>query len=111
MYIGALLAGLVLLGLAFRNFKSKQKSNLQLESLNLTLAAKNNLLDKRNAENELFLKKIKHRVKNNLEIVSSLLVLQFAKMDDLNMQEAILASQNRVQKMGILHQKHYQSEY
>jgi two-component sensor histidine kinase len=50
-------------------------------------------------------------VKNNLEVVSSLLALQSAKMDDPNMQEVMLASQNRVQSMGILHQKLYQNEH
>jgi two-component sensor histidine kinase len=50
-------------------------------------------------------------VKNNLEVVSGLLTLQSAKMEDPQMQEAMLASQNRVQSMSILHQKLYQSEH
>jgi two-component sensor histidine kinase len=39
------------------------------------------------------------------------LALQSAKMDNPDMQEAMSASQNRVQSMGILHQKLYQSEH
>jgi two-component system, sensor histidine kinase PdtaS len=110
-YLAAMFTGLVLLSLVYKNFRSKQKSNKVLEQLNADLAEKNSLLDKRNAENELLLKEIHHRVKNNLEVVSSLLALQSAKIDDPEIQDAILASQNRVQSMGILHQKLYQSEH
>jgi two-component sensor histidine kinase len=59
---------LFLLVLVYRNFRLKQKSNQQLELLNDELETKNTLLDKRNAENELLLKEILHRVKNNLEV-------------------------------------------
>lgn len=65
----------------------------------------------KNNQNVLLLKEIHHRVKNNLEVVSGLLALQSAKMDDPTMQEVMLSSQNRVQSMGILHQKLYQSEH
>ena len=61
------------------------------------------LLDK-----ELLLREIHHRVKNNLEIVSSLLALQSAQIDDPNTKEAMLAGQNRVHSIGIVHQKLYQ---
>jgi two-component sensor histidine kinase len=70
-----------------------------------------NELSLKNSENVLLLKEIHHRVKNNLEVVSGLLALQSAKMDDPKMQEVMLASQNRVHSMGILHQKLYQSEH
>ena len=106
-----MIAGLFLLALVYRNFRLKQKSNQQLELLNGELETKNTLLDKRNAENELLLKEIHHRVKNNLEVVSSLLELQSAQIDDPAVQSAMLASQNRVHSMGIIHQKLYQGEH
>jgi two-component sensor histidine kinase len=68
-------------------------------------------LSSKNSENVLLLKEIHHRVKNNLEVVSSLLALQSAKIADPTMQKVMLSSQNRVQSMGILHQKLYQSEH
>ncbi len=78
--------------------------------INDLIKTKNELSSKNN-ENVLLLKEIHHRVKNNLEVVSGLLALQSAKMDDPKMQEVMLASQNRVHSMGILHQKLYQSEH
>jgi two-component system, sensor histidine kinase PdtaS len=118
IFIGAILLGSLLIGFLYRNYRLKQKNNQQLallnkalEDVNKDLATKNKLLDKRNAENELLLKEIHHRVKNNLEVVSSLLQLQTAQTDDPSIQSAMLASQNRVQSMGIIHQKLYQGEH
>jgi two-component sensor histidine kinase len=69
---------------------------------------KNKLLEKQNMEKEFLLKEIHHRVKNNLEIVSGLLSLQSAQISDKVAVEMLQESQNRVQSMGIIHQKLYQ---
>lgn len=68
------------------------------------------LLTAKNAENELLLKEIHHRVKNNLEVVSSLLALQSAQIEDPNTRNAMLEGQNRVNSIGIVHQKLYQGK-
>jgi two-component sensor histidine kinase len=83
--------------------------DLNLSIDNLTKTQKE--LSAKNSENELLLKEIHHRVKNNLEIVSSLLELQSSQIDDPTVQAAMLSSQNRVHSMGIIHQKLYQSEH
>ncbi|EOZ96634.1 Sensory transduction histidine kinase [Indibacter alkaliphilus LW1] len=111
IYIVALFIGTLLLGLLYRNYRLKQRSNQKLEVLNGELAQKNTLLDKRNAENELLLREIHHRVKNNMEVVSSLLQLQSSQINDPSVQEAMISSQNRVHSMGIIHQKLYQGEH
>ncbi len=87
-----LLAGLLVFG--FVSYRNRTKSN--------------RLLATKNAENELLLKEIHHRVKNNLEVVSGLLALQSAQIDDPNTKDAMQESQNRVQSIGIVHQKLYQ---
>ncbi|MBZ9629421.1 ATP-binding protein [Salegentibacter sp. LM13S] len=110
VYIVALIIGALLLGLLYRNYRLKQRNNHKLKILNEELAHKNILLDKHNAENELLLKEIHHRVKNNLELVKSLISLQSAQMEDSASKDAMMASQNRVQSMGIIHQKLYQGE-
>jgi two-component sensor histidine kinase len=62
------------------------------------------------ADKELLLKEIHHRVKNNLEVVSSLLALQSAQIDDPDTREAMQEGQNRVHSIGIVHQKLYQGQ-
>jgi two-component system, sensor histidine kinase PdtaS len=108
LYLILLFVALGLFALLFWNYEQKQKSNKQLAVLNNDLAAKNSLLDKRNADIELLLKEIHHRVKNNLEVVSSLLALQSAQISDPNTKDAMTEGQNRVNSIGIVHQKLYQ---
>tara|TARA_R110002050_G_scaffold68095_5_gene147709 strand:- start:14968 stop:16965 length:1998 start_codon:yes stop_codon:yes gene_type:complete len=108
IFIIALVIGALVLALVYRNYRLKRKTSLQLEKINEELQIKNSLLDTKNAENELLLKEIHHRVKNNLELVKSLIALQSAQLEDSATKDAMIASQNRVQSMGIIHQKLYQ---
>jgi two-component system, sensor histidine kinase PdtaS len=71
---------------------------------------KNKQLQIQNKENEFLLKEIHHRVKNNLEIVSSLLALQSAQLNNPRVKDAMLKSQHRVQSMSMIHQKLYQEK-
>lgn len=68
------------------------------------------LLERQNLEKEFLLKEIHHRVKNNLETISSLLALQTAQIDNAELQDIMVESQNRVQSMGMIHQNLYQGE-
>ncbi|MCE7054181.1 sensor histidine kinase [Algoriphagus sp. AGSA1] len=61
-------------------------------------------------EKERLLKEIHHRVKNNLQIVMSLLNSQIATLKDKAALSAIKDSQNRVQAIALIHQKLYQTE-
>ncbi|AKA33857.1 sensor histidine kinase [Flagellimonas lutaonensis] len=71
---------------------------------------KNRLLQRQNKEKEFLLKEIHHRVKNNLEIVSSLLSLQSAQVNDPNVVAVMQKSQQRVHSMSMIHQKLYQGK-
>ena len=71
---------------------------------------KNKLLQKKNEEKGFLLKEIHHRVKNNLEIVSSLLALQSEQITDRKVRDAMQKSQHRVHSMSMIHQKLYQGK-
>ncbi|MES2554902.1 MAG: sensor histidine kinase [Bacteroidota bacterium] len=84
-------------------------SEKKLTSNNLLLVRQNSLITKQNEEMEIMLKEIHHRVKNNLQIITSLLRLQAENNNPAHraiFDEAI----DRVNAMAIIHEKIYKSD-
>ncbi len=86
----------------YRNRKQKRTS-LLLQSKNKTIAAA--LHDR-----EILLKETHHRVKNNLQVVSSLLSIQGREIHDEKALEAVNESKQRVQSMALIHQYLYSED-
>jgi two-component sensor histidine kinase len=129
---------LVLLGLGYNRYRLKLRSNRLLEAkqqeineknqrLQLLLVEKDNLLEEKEQlithqdyilgekddllrEKEWLLREVHHRVKNNLQIVMSLLSSQASYLQDEKALLAIQESQNRIHAISLSHQKLYLSE-
>lgn len=67
-------------------------------------------LRKQKEEKELLFRELKHRVKNNLQLINSLLSLQERQIEDKELRTVLIESQNRIQSMGILHERIYNFE-
>ncbi len=92
-------ASLVLAGLLFVVWNQKKKSQRQQK-----------MIAEQSDRLQWMMKELHHRVKNNLQIVSSLLNLQSYRLKDEESVSAIKESQLRVQAMSLMHQRLYQVE-
>ena len=107
---------LIITALIYSRYRLKQRSNAllllqksEIDQQNLSLkhlvSDKNQLID----EKDLLLKEVNHRVKNNLQIVMSLLASQSGLVQNEKAQEAILESQSRVQAIALIHEQLYKT--
>ena len=67
-------------------------------------------IQSKNEEIELLLKEIHHRVKNNLQTISSILYLQSMKVKDKEAKEAIKKGQLRIESIALIHKNIYQKD-
>lgn len=110
----SLFAGIVLLmlllALSYNRYKIKQKANHELSEQQEEINTQNDYLKQLVTEREWLLKEIHHRVKNNLQIVISLLNSQSVYLKDPEMLGVFRESQNRMRSISLIHQKLYQGD-
>jgi len=106
---GTILLFMLLAGIYFR-YRKNQKTNRLLLAQQQQLQKLNEQQTKLLQEKDWLVKEIHHRVKNNLQIVMSLLNSQSAYIDSTPALKAIQDSQHRVHAMSLIHQKLYSSD-
>ena len=93
----------------YRNFRQKNKNKKFIEQQNNQLKISSERIKSQNDKNEILLKELHHRVKNNLQVMYSLLNLQKRRNKDEDTKSSLLSIQNRIQTMALVHQNLYTS--
>jgi two-component sensor histidine kinase len=99
-WLGTLSIGIGILGfLLYRLFGQKKQIEFQNRSISIALSEKDTLL-----------REIHHGVKNNLQVISSLLRIQSSHTEDAVALDALKEGQSRVQSMSLIHQDLYERD-
>ncbi|MFC2112772.1 sensor histidine kinase, partial [Bacteroidota bacterium] len=109
-FIGGFILVALMAFLILRGYFQKRRANALLAEQKEEIQTMNEQLQESLGEKEVLLKEIHHRVKNNLQIISSLLNLQSRDVSDEAVQDAVKEGQSRVKSMALIHQMLYQSE-
>jgi two-component sensor histidine kinase len=111
MWSGAAMLLLVaFLAILYNRNRLKNKKNIQLERQKEVINSKNLSLSQLVLEKEWLLKEVHHRVKNNLQIVTSLLNSQSALVSEGPVLDALLEGKHRIQAMAMIHQRLYNTD-
>jgi len=86
------------------------RGNRKIKTANINLSNQKEIITKREQEKALLLRELNHRIKNNLQMISSLLNLQSHELTGHPAREAIIAGKNRVEALSLVHRKLYEED-
>lgn len=109
-YLEILLSLSILAYLMYQFIHFQEYNDKQIKHINASLISKNKVIEKQNTENVTLLKEIHHRVKNNLQIIVSLLRLQKSELTSEESRAQFQEAINRVLVMSSIHKKLYQQD-
>ena len=89
---------------------TREYAEAKMKKANESLNDEKLIVDAQNKEKTVLLQEIHHRVKNNLQVVTSLLRMQSEKMQSKEAKQGFQDATNRVLTMALIHQKMYQSD-
>lgn len=101
---------IVFLGLIYSRYRNKQIMSVRLEAQRNEINRQNENLRRLVDDKEWLLKEIHHRVKNNLQVIISLLNTQSRYLNNKDAIDAIRNSQQRMYSMSLIHQRLYQTD-
>jgi two-component sensor histidine kinase len=110
LFIESTMVIIVLGYLLWTIIESSKKSDELLQQQNFELTQQNQTISQGIKEKEVMIKEIHHRVKNNLQVIISLLRLQMNEIPDLESRAKFNESVNRIITMSMIHEKIYQSD-
>lgn len=110
IFIGGVIVLILFLALLYNRYRTKKSLSLKLERQQSEINFQNEKLKKLLDDKEWLLKEIHHRVKNNLQVVISLLNTQSKHLSSEEAIEAIRKSQQRMFAMSLIHQRLYQTD-
>ena len=109
-YGNGIMTGIVVIVIMIYTSRALSSRDKLLLDIIDDLESSNRKIAKQHDQQKILLKEVHHRVKNNLQIISSLLSLQSHNLKDEHLIDVLNQSRNRVEAIALIHMKLYQDE-